>query len=92
MPGAPDSPFQVGFSVDFSALTEGLQRDRTNKVCWGFRGEKNLEEVHFVFAKLPAKVGAEKTFTNATSNYHGFICLITVLSGCPSFIPHRDSG
>lgn len=53
-------------------------------MCWGFRGEKDLEEVHFVFAKLPAKVGAEKIFTNSASNYHGFICLITVLSGCPS--------
>lgn len=84
MPGAPDGPFQVGFSVDFFALTDGLQRDRTNNVL-GFQGRKELGGSAFVFAKLPAKVGAEKTFANSASNYHGFICLITVLLVVPLY-------
>lgn len=56
-------------------------RDRTNDVWLGLGGEKNLEEVRFVFAELCAKVGAEMTFENSVSNYHSIISLITVLSG-----------
>lgn len=64
-----------------SAFMEGLQRDRTNDVWLGLGGEKNLEEVKFVFAELYAKVDAEVTFENSVSNYHSIISLITVLSG-----------
>ena len=64
-----------------SAFLEGLQRDRTNDVWLGLGGEKNLEEVNFVFAELYDKVDAEMTFKDSASNYRSFISLTTVLSG-----------